>query len=109
MTRYEYYIKEARGGKLRSEDLRVILIFGRNINYVNELEKQEARRLISDKHINLNILGVTFLHPSKKEQKPAYRYNTWCKSITDCLSQEQWELLYRYYSSAVDASDKGEI
>ena len=106
MTRYEYYIKEERGGKLRSEDLRVILIFGRNINYVNELEKQEARRLISSKHINLNILGVTFLH---NDQKPAYRYNTWCKSVTDCLSQEQWELLYRYYSSAVDASDRGVI
>lgn len=106
MTRYEYYIKKARGGKLRSEDLRVILIFGRNINYVNELEKQEARRLISAKHINLNILGVTFLH---KEQKPSYRYNMWCKSVTDCLSQEQWYLLYRYYSSAVDASDIGEV
>ena len=105
MTRYEYYIKEARGGKLRSEDLRVILIFGRNINYVNELEKQEARRLISAKHINLNILGVTFLH---KDQKPAYQYNMWCNSVTNCLSQEQWKLLYRYYSSAVDASDRGE-
>ena len=109
MTRYEYYIKEARGGKLRREDLRVILIFGRNINYVTPLEKQEARTLISAKHINLNILGITFLHPSKKEHRPAYHYNVWCKSVTDCLSQEQWDLLYRYYSSAVDASDRGEI
>lgn len=106
MTRYEYYIKETRGGKLRSEDLRVILIFRRNINYVNEDEKQEARKLINDKHININILGITFLH---KEQKPAYQYNMWCKSINDCLSQEQWELLYRYYSSAVDTSDRGEV
>ena len=49
MTRYEYYIKEARGGKLRSEDLRIILIFGRNINYVNELEKQAKKNVDNKK------------------------------------------------------------
>ena len=103
MTKYEYYIKEARGGKLRPEDLRVILMFGRNIEYPTPSEEEEASRLISEKHINLSVLGASFL----AAKNGAKRYNGYCKKVTDCLSSAQYDLLKKYYSSiAKERGDK---
>lgn len=97
MTKYEYFIKKARGGHLRPEDLRVILMLGRNIEYPSAEQKREAEELIKEKDINLSIFGVSLL---KGDTKNCVRYyNAYCKKVTDCLSIEQWLMLKIYYSS----------
>lgn len=103
MTRYEYYIKKLRSGHLRNEDTRIILSFQRKVSYITLEERDRARKLIKEKNINLNILGLTFY---RIQEKPAFRYNMYCKKITDCLTNEQWELLKKYYNSVADKTDE---
>lgn len=100
MTKYEYYIKQTRGGHLRPEDLRIILMLGRNIEYPTPTQINDAEKLIKEKNINLSVLGVSFL---KGDIKNCVRYyNAYCKKVTGCITAEQWTLLKVYYSSISD-------
>lgn len=103
MVRYEYYIKKLRGGCLRNEDTRIILKFQRKVSYVTIEERDEARQIIKDKNINLNILGLSFI---RVKDKPAFHYNMYCKKVTDCITDDQWHLLKKYYNSIADETDE---
>ena len=103
MVKYEYYIKKARGGSLRPEDLRIILMLSRNVEYPSVKEVTEAERIIEEKQVNINVLGISLLRGENKNG--VGYYNNYCKKVTDCLSVDQWKLLKKYYGSIYEKRD----
>lgn len=109
MTRYEYYVKKSRDGHLRNEDVRLILVLGRNIEYPTLKQKEEALKIIKEKNINVSVFGVSMMRArsvNKDGDKAGVKYyNCFCKRVNDCITREQWETVRLYYCSAVDKTD----